>query len=209
VLKSAPFAKEVIPMPARAWRVAVLAGFIALTVFFVRVRADAGGPADQQLVARVTTTSQEDVDRLARLGLDLLETREGDDLFILTTPEEVERLCGEGWDVKVDEPQTASLRPATLTFQGGYRTVPEMRARLPRGGGPTRAPYRQSSVSLLVFRVTSSRKLAWIPLHSGGQDVSPADRRTLSQVPTWMQSLRTVRQIARPVFSSLFTAPTQ
>lgn len=110
-------------------------------------------PATQAVVARVNVQSQQEVERLVRLGLDLLETREGDDLFILTSEAEVTRLRGQGWRVSVDARQTALLRSqrpdlrrtraraagaettgadapqlSASSFAGGYRTVPEMRA---------------------------------------------------------------------------------
>lgn len=113
-------------MPTCARRLAVLLSLLAL--FFIDARAEALGPGKQPLVARITTTGKEDVERLARLGLDLLEMREGDDLFIVTTPDEVDRLRADGWSVTVDETHTLNLLRGPLTFQGGYRTVPEMRA---------------------------------------------------------------------------------
>ncbi|HEY9283684.1 MAG TPA: M14 family zinc carboxypeptidase, partial [Pyrinomonadaceae bacterium] len=107
-------------------------------------RPDDDGP----VVARVTVRDAEELDRLVALGLDLLETREGDDLFVLTTPAHVKRLREEGWQVKVDKGQTALVRRqrpelrsagakggkaddagvGASAVQGGYLTVPEMRA---------------------------------------------------------------------------------
>jgi hypothetical protein len=95
--------------------------------------------ADQPLIARITIRNEAELEQLVTLGLDLLEMREEDDLFILTTPEQVEQLRSEGWKVKVDEDQTAQLRqqrdaflrePDANLVQGGYRTVGEMRVSL-------------------------------------------------------------------------------
>lgn len=90
------------------------------------------------IVARVTVTTPAEFERLTALGVDLLEMRRGNHLFILTTAEEVERLRQDGWKITVDKRQTALLnaqQTATAqglrtaeTFMGGYRTVPEMRA---------------------------------------------------------------------------------
>jgi carboxypeptidase T len=94
--------------------------------------ANAQQPAGEVVIARVTITSSEEMTRLIGLGLDLLEHREGADLFILSTPEQVEELGASGFRISIDEPQTAVLRQqiGSLTFRDGYSTVPEMRARL-------------------------------------------------------------------------------
>ena len=54
----------------------------------------------QPLVARISAGTPEDVLRLVRLGLDLLETREGGDFFALTTPEEIDRLRAAGVEIQ-------------------------------------------------------------------------------------------------------------
>jgi hypothetical protein len=81
------------------------------------------------VIARITVENDEDVLRVVRLGLDLLEQREGKDLFILTTREQMESLRKQGWRVSVDEEQTRLLhRPLMETFRDGYRTIPEMKS---------------------------------------------------------------------------------
>jgi hypothetical protein len=96
---------------------------------FVGPPARAQISADQNIVARVTLTSEQEMKKFVTLGLDLLETREGDDLFIITTPAEFDELRRAGWKVKVDEARTETLRGQSVdTYNGGYRTVPEMRA---------------------------------------------------------------------------------
>ncbi len=83
------------------------------------------------VIARITTHSQAETAQIARLGLDLLEARDGDDLFILTTQAEIARLRAQGFVVNIDQEQTAQLqRVGASSFMGGYRTVPEMRALL-------------------------------------------------------------------------------
>ncbi len=89
----------------------------------------AGQRADQPIIARVRVKGDKELARFVTLGLDLLEMRKGDDLFILTTTAEAERLSAEGWTVTVDDTQTALLREQeTDTFRDGYRTVTEIRA---------------------------------------------------------------------------------
>jgi hypothetical protein len=87
---------------------------------------------NQPLVARITVQNKEEFQRLVNLGLDILEMREGNSYFFLTTPEQLEKLRTEGWEVKPDETQTALLKTQqeTQTFSGGYRTVAEMRSLL-------------------------------------------------------------------------------
>ncbi|MFN0278037.1 MAG: M14 family zinc carboxypeptidase [Pyrinomonadaceae bacterium] len=82
---------------------------------------------DRQVMARITVTNDLDMQRIARLGLDLMEYREGDDLIFLTTQGQLDELRNAGWNVRIDERLTAELpRPGdTETFMGGYRTVEE------------------------------------------------------------------------------------
>lgn len=82
------------------------------------------------VVARVTINNSEDAGRFVQLGLDLLEMRQGNDLFILTSTAQVEDLRAKGWAIRVDRQQTDLLnrQQASNTFSGGYRTVTEMRA---------------------------------------------------------------------------------
>ena len=85
--------------------------------------------ADLPIIARIRVNGEKELARLLTLGLDLLEMRKGDDLFILTTAAEAERLSAEGWTVTVDDTQTALLREQeTDTFRDGYRTITEIRA---------------------------------------------------------------------------------
>ncbi len=96
----------------------------------VQSPANAQKPDTQNIVARVTVRSEQETKRLVTLGLDLLESREGNDLFIITTYDELEKLRNAGWQIKIDEAQTSVLQRSQNvdTFLGGYRTVPEMRA---------------------------------------------------------------------------------
>jgi carboxypeptidase T len=85
--------------------------------------------ADQPIIARVRIRGDKELARFVTLGLDLLEMRKGDDLFILTTTAEAERLAAEGWAVTIDDDQTALLREqGPNTFRDGYRTITEIRA---------------------------------------------------------------------------------
>jgi hypothetical protein len=95
----------------------------------------AGGqrPQADAVIARVTIADPASVQRFVALGLDMLEMREGDDYFILTTDAQVQQLIAAGWAAHADFEQTAMLNRPRLdshgpSFNGGYRTVPEMRA---------------------------------------------------------------------------------
>src|ERR1041385_2143750 len=59
------------------------------------------------VVARVTLASPADRTRFLQLGLDVLEQRRGDDLFILTSRGEIEALRAKGWAIQTDSEQTA------------------------------------------------------------------------------------------------------
>lgn len=105
--------------------------FILLGVFLAEPFSK-GATAQQSagtVIARVTISSAEELTRFLALGLDLLEMREGKDLFILSTLDQVESLRARGWAIAVDNKQTATISGQGInTFSGGYRTVTEMRA---------------------------------------------------------------------------------
>jgi carboxypeptidase T len=103
-----------------AW--VVLAGLLAGL-------AAAQEPDNTPVVARLTLGDAGEVRRFIALGLDMLETREGDDYFILTTRTQLEQLRRDGWAIQLDAPQSAALHPSQpATFMDGYRTVTEGRA---------------------------------------------------------------------------------
>jgi hypothetical protein len=115
-----------------------------LLVMLIGSDAAAQSPANDPVVARVTITAPADLLRFVALGLDMLEMRDGNDLFVLTTSAEVDRLRADGWTIRVDPEQTAMLerhrqeqqQPRAPSqqqpelFMGSYRTVSEMRATL-------------------------------------------------------------------------------
>jgi hypothetical protein len=86
------------------------------------------GRADEHLlVLRVRAASPAERLRLSQSGLDLLEQRDGDDRFVLADRATLEGLRADGWDARVDEPQTALLanqaQPQARQALEGYRTV--------------------------------------------------------------------------------------
>jgi murein tripeptide amidase MpaA len=85
--------------------------------------------ARASVIARVTLNGADDIGRFTQLGLDLLEMRQGDDLFVLTTPAQVAELRAAGWAIRVDSEQTAlfNRQMSVNTYRNGYRTVQEMR----------------------------------------------------------------------------------
>ena len=100
-----------------------LAGLLAWAFEAAQAQSSA-----QPVIARVTLSTRADVERFVALGLDMLEMREGDDLFVLTTGGEVQQLSAQGWQIRVDMTQTLTLnRPHLDTFMDGYRSVSEMR----------------------------------------------------------------------------------
>ncbi|PWU25149.1 MAG: hypothetical protein C5B48_02730 [Candidatus Rokuibacteriota bacterium] len=130
--------------PSLAGRLGVrLATCVLLAARLLLATAAAQPAADQPVVARVTVKTASDLLRFMARGLDVLETRDGDDLFIVTTPAEVDQLRIEGWTISIDTAHTSLIRrqqqeqrqrwlaaqpPRERLFLGGYRTVPEMRA---------------------------------------------------------------------------------
>ncbi len=87
---------------------------------------DAVSDPDRQVMARITVSTDTDMQRVMSLGLDLMEYREGDELIFLTTQKQLNELRNAGWSVRLDEQLTAELPKAdSETFMGGYRTVEE------------------------------------------------------------------------------------
>ncbi len=89
------------------------------------------------IVSRITVKSQSEMMQVMRLGLDLLEYRDGDDLVFYTTPEKLDALREAGWKVRIDDNLTAELPLAVSpeTFMGGYRSVEETYAFLNQMAG--------------------------------------------------------------------------
>ncbi|MCI0664870.1 MAG: peptidase M14, partial [Acidobacteria bacterium] len=118
----------------------------------------------QPVIARVSIKNSDDLHRFVTLGLDLLEMREGDDLFILTTYEQIDRLRNDGWQIRVDEEMTMPLEQLRSEaaraelFLDGYRTVAEMRQQLEE------TVARNSNLAEFFIFGQS-----WEKLNSGGQ----------------------------------------
>lgn len=93
---------------------------------------DTALPSDQVRVVRIRVASLDEGRQLAALDLDMLEARDGNDLFALVTADEQADLLARGWDVRIDTEQTALLQQQVRlqTFRGGYRTVEEMEQEL-------------------------------------------------------------------------------
>jgi hypothetical protein len=90
-------------------------------------RVPAAGDPEQRQVVRIKAASREETRALSGRGLDLLEMRDGDDLFALVTETEINDLRKAGFSVSPDAEQTRLLpgSPQPNPVQGGYRTVEE------------------------------------------------------------------------------------
>lgn len=88
-------------------------------------QAPAAPPPAQ--VVRIAAATHEQAHDLSERGLDLLEMRDGDDLFAIVTAAEIEELEAAGYAVRPDAEQTrlAAERPRVMPVLGGYRTVEE------------------------------------------------------------------------------------
>jgi hypothetical protein len=93
---------------------------------------------EEAVVGRISTRDRAEVEQLVAMGLDLLEFRRGDDVFIVSTPSEIVHLRADGWQIVVDQEQTAFLRRdyaqqgdiGISSFNGGYRNAAEIEATL-------------------------------------------------------------------------------
>jgi hypothetical protein len=95
------------------------------------IAQDSRSVQEPQVVGRITVTTDDEMQRVVQLGLDLVEYREGNDLLFVTTQKELSELQAAGWSVRIDEQRTAELpQPGRETFGGGYRTVEETYAYL-------------------------------------------------------------------------------
>jgi hypothetical protein len=82
---------------------------------------------DDLLVVRIRAADPADARRLAAQGIDLLEVRDGPDLFAVVSPADYAALHAQGWQVRPDAAQTALLAEAVLQgFPEGYRTAAEI-----------------------------------------------------------------------------------
>ncbi len=119
-------------MKTRTRRLSVNLVLILLALFLVQPAAQSTTPQQitgQIVIARVTMRNRQELERFVTLGLDLLEMRTGDDLFILTSQAQIKELRAKGWAIAVDEKQSALINEQREnTFRNGYRTVAEMRA---------------------------------------------------------------------------------
>jgi hypothetical protein len=98
------------------------------------------------VVCCLTITTPPDLPRFMARGPDVRAIRDGNDLFVLTTSTEVDRLRADGWTIRIDPEHTSMLerqrqeqrqrrtpsllQPQQELFMGSYRTVGEMRATL-------------------------------------------------------------------------------
>ncbi|MCG8350874.1 MAG: hypothetical protein MI924_24135 [Chloroflexales bacterium] len=81
---------------------------------------------DQPVVVRISNISPADAQRLIKQGVDLLEARDGPDLFALATSDQQTALREAGWDIHIEAHQTMLLQNSQpFTVSGGYRSVEE------------------------------------------------------------------------------------
>jgi hypothetical protein len=83
-----------------------------------------------QTILRVTLRSPTDAGWLLANGYDVLEAREGDDLFILGDESAAAELRAQGFVVVDVSPPPSAVEAQPFTYYGGYRTVAEHWAHL-------------------------------------------------------------------------------
>jgi carboxypeptidase T len=87
-------------------------------------------PAEEILTLRVSLRSHADITLLAQ-AYDLLELRDGNDVFVLGDPDTLDSLQTTGFRVSVhDKTTSGSVRRTAYSYSGGYRTVVEHWAHL-------------------------------------------------------------------------------
>ncbi len=102
---------------------------IALLLAPTLMAAPVVDPTAALLVVRIRAATPQESARLVQQGLDLLEMRDGTDLFAIVSPDQYNRLLADGWTARIDATQTDLLTAArTQPFLRGYRTLPEIEA---------------------------------------------------------------------------------
>jgi len=112
---------------------AVLSAVLALSIVAPAGAVQIEPPASSPLILRVRDAVGSDVNAAAEklaAQFDLLEMREGDDLFVLGNAHTIERMRANGYSVEVQQVLPEPPRFGAQTFYGGYRTVAEHEARL-------------------------------------------------------------------------------
>jgi Zinc carboxypeptidase/FG-GAP-like repeat len=84
----------------------------------------------ETIAARIHVADYDEMLRVVHLDIDLMEEREGADLFAWITRAKLAEIQSRGFKAAVDETRTAQLRldETRDTYSGGYRTVEETRA---------------------------------------------------------------------------------
>jgi hypothetical protein len=81
---------------------------------------------DQPMIVRIRNVAPADAQRLIDQGVDLLEARDGSDLFALATSDQQTALRKAGWDIDIEARQTVLLQNSRpLAAAGEYRSVEE------------------------------------------------------------------------------------
>jgi len=123
-----------VTLPARTPRlilwisIVVLVQVVVIATLLTPLGANPAVDPDTDLfVVRIHAPTPSVAARLVATGVDLLEMRDGADLFALVTPDTYNTLLTEGWAVRIDAVQTELLTAARVQpFLGGYRTTAEI-----------------------------------------------------------------------------------
>jgi hypothetical protein len=182
---------------------------VFLLAFFILSATQAAAPfaaqqtaGDGTVVARVTLRDSTEIERFVQLGLDLLEMRQGNDLFILTSNAQIEELRAKGWTVSIDKTQTDLLtRQQNLdTFRSGYRTVAEIRAYV-----DSKAAQYPNLAEVFTYGQS------WEKVHSGGSagwdlfGITLTNRQIAGPKPTFfLMACIHAREIATPELALRF-----
>lgn len=115
----------------RSWRGGSLLGvllalYLAMLAGVLPTLPGQAAPDQQPLVVRIRDAGPLAAQELTARGIDLLEMREGNDLFALVTATQQAELIAAGWKVQAEVAQTVALRNVSpALFLDGYRTVEE------------------------------------------------------------------------------------
>src|SRR4026207_2246182 len=135
----------------------------ARVVMLIGSGAGAQSPAQDPVIARVTITAPADLLRFMPLALDMLEMRDGNDLFVLTTSTEVDRLRADGWTIRIDQEQTSMLERQRQEQRRRRAPVPRARAAAATAAAPA-PPAIAAAAGAVRGRLPDRRR---DPRHAG------------------------------------------
>ena len=108
----------------QCWFRILVLGMIVFALMLT-TQTKAQSPQIEPFIVRIHAPTFEQRQAVSNSGVDLLEMRDGDDLFALVSESERQTLINQGFEVQLDRGRTQALRRQRSESVHGYRTVEE------------------------------------------------------------------------------------